>query len=202
MKPAHDSIQTSRNENLLQLIINQSRPFYERQDEWHDFRHAQRVVTLAKVINKVENANPFLVEAGAWLHQFHDPNLEELEKVLLSIPFSQSERAQLREIVEQCRPHKISSEVSREAQIVFDADALELMGPYGIVRELLCNTKDRKLSTKEALTGAHEVQKLFFAKLQTSEGKRISQEVSKVANDFWNNLTLWEKYFSDPALHI
>ncbi len=59
-------------EKCMNEIIEFSTKFYDSLDFAHNIEHGKRVVKNAKVIAKNEGGNLFLVEAGAWLHQFHD----------------------------------------------------------------------------------------------------------------------------------
>ncbi|MGI9278342.1 MAG: hypothetical protein ACR2PX_01775 [Endozoicomonas sp.] len=136
--------------------------------------------------------NPFLVEAGAWLHQYHD-HLEQLDKVLKETGLNAIVRSQLYEIVRLCRPHLISESSSIEARIVFDADAMELMGAYGITRELACNLEVRKLPYDQALTATREVQNLFEEKLMTETGRSLARNDIRIARLFWHNLEASKK---------
>ena len=181
-------------EQLIGAVRDGVKPFYSSLDAWHDIQHGSRVAALAVEVNVLERGDLLLVEAGAWLHQFHD-NLDDLWELLQSITFSDTQRDRLFEIVEQCRPAKISSRSSHEAQIVFDADALELMGPSGIVREVLCNVVARGKSLEEAVSSAKEVQDLFVSKLQTNGGRQLAQPAIEAASVFWNEFDRWEELF-------
>jgi hypothetical protein len=115
----------------------------------------------------------FLVEAGAYLHQLHAPHLEKAREVISSLEIAESLREQLFHIVEQCRPNMISSQSSIAARIVFDADAGDLIGVSGLIREAMCNCGDRGLSFDAALQSAFDTQQLFFDSLQTPQAKRL-----------------------------
>jgi HD superfamily phosphodiesterase len=177
-------------EELLQEIVSKAKDFYRGLDFAHNIEHGERVAFLAKRINESEKGDPFLVNAGAWLHQFHN-NLDELRQLLFVLPLSPSDAERLFEIVSNCRPHNISTDSSLEAKIVFDADALELAGPYGVIREVLCNAVARKMSWDDALQNAEEVQRLFEDKLQTHTAKALARRATQIAHDFWNEYRRW-----------
>ena len=169
-------------------LIEEVRCFYRTLDVWHDETHGERVVANAQKLAGLEGVDPELVELGAWVHQYHD-NLEELSSLLDSFKLSESLRGELCAIVEFCRPHKISGACSIEAQIVFDADALELMGAYGVVREALCNRECRGLELSEALSQARATQLLFQEKLQTSAARSLVIDSIAVSDAFWADLS-------------
>lgn len=185
----------------VELIVNQVKsqiePFLAKQDRWHGLQHVGRVVEFAKQINQTEGANPFLVEVGAWLHQLHDPNLDQLKPILENLRISDAQREQLYEIVEQCRPNQISDQSSHAARVVFDADAGDLMGYAGILREALCNYGDRSQSPLDAIRGARSVQMLFVDKLQTDGGKQLFAARIQDANNFWESLQGNEEALSE-----
>jgi HD superfamily phosphodiesterase len=182
-------------EPILELIAKQVQHFYAGLDAWHNISHGRRVVDLATRINKTECGDNFLVEAGAWLHQFHD-NLDQLDELLETLPLVDKQREQLFEIVEYCRPHKISNECSLEAKIVFDADALELVGPSGIFREVLCNVISRRQQVVEAIESARQVQEMFVEKLQTRTAHRLAESVNSLTINFWIEYRQWESMFN------
>lgn len=177
---------------IIELIKHSVKPFYAQQDPWHDYQHGTRVALLALKISQIENGNPFLVEAGAWLHQFHD-HLTQLQDLLDSLPIPQTTIAELYHIVEQCRPTKISSNSTLEARIVFDADALELMGPYGTLREMLCNTVARNQPMALAVKNTQNAQSIFKEKLQTNTAKELATLPIETTKEFWQVYNFWEK---------
>ncbi len=175
-------------------------PYYNGLDPWHNLTHGERVVAAALEINKIERADALLVEAGAWLHQYHAPNLELLEPVLAQLPIPDSTRNDLRQIVTLCRPNMINTRPEgmgnaayKAAQIVFDADALDLIGAPGIIRELSCNLITRNKPQAQALAEAHHVHDLFAASLQTKTAKSIAQPGIELSAAFWQQFAVHEK---------
>lgn len=175
------------NEIHLQLpkIEALARRFYARLDFAHNESHGERVVTSALLLHAEEGGVRDVVVAGAWLHQFHD-NLSELSAELKGLALSDAACRNLEEIVSVCRPHKISLGASLEARIVFDADALDLIGPFGTVRELLCNFHHRKLSWEETVESCQRVQKLFVEKLQTNSARAVARDLISANAKFWD----------------
>ena len=68
-------------------IIEFAKQFYNTLDEAHGVNHGARVAKLAMLIQSQEGGDPFIVEAGAWLHQFHD-NLDMLQNGLDDLKLS------------------------------------------------------------------------------------------------------------------
>ena len=179
------------NKNILELI-EFAKQFYNTLDEAHGVNHGARVAKLAMLIQSQEGGDPFFVEAGAWLHQFHD-NLDMLQKGLDDLRLPNNVKDNLFHIVEVCRPKKIQNAKSIEAKIVYDADGLECVGPHGNIRELLCNVRDRNIPLKQSINNTIEVENLFISTLQTKTGKNIATKLSKLTNEFWNMYGIQEK---------
>jgi|SRR5690554_4071162 len=108
----------------------------------HDFFHIERVVKMAKRIAKEENADLFLVELAAWLHDLGDYKLndgmdkseEMIEEFLSEIGVSFEIRSKIVEIVSQVSFSKGKIATSLEAKIVQDADRLDAIGAIGLSR--------------------------------------------------------------------
>lgn len=158
--------------------------FLGMQDCFHDRFHVERVVGFAKDIlfsSSGSEVNESLVLKGAVLHQFHDPNLHYLRNFLNSLDIISEEYFDLYHIVEACRPNNLSN-ASREAKIVFDADALDLMGPQGIFREVLCNRYIRNQDNEQAVFNAFNTYDLFLSKMQTKVGIEIANDINSTVN--------------------
>ena len=69
-------------EKCINQIIEFSERFYKSLDFAHNIEHGKRVVKNAKKIAEIEGGNLFLIEAGGWLHQFHD-NIDEVNNFII-----------------------------------------------------------------------------------------------------------------------
>jgi HD superfamily phosphodiesterase len=173
-----------------------AKEYYAKLDFAHDIRHGERVVKIAKKIMEIEGGNPFLVEAGAWLHQLHD-DIDTLEDFLSSLETDDGTRRELMEIVASCEANRIKQSSSLEAKIVFDSDGMEVLGPYGSVRELLCNAKARNQVWDENVRETKNVQRMFHTifedKLMTRTGKKLARESMEITREFWDCYDRWER---------
>jgi uncharacterized protein len=167
-----------------------ARRTYAGLDFAHDVGHGERVVWLARRIAAEEGGDPFLVEAGAWLHQLHD-DLGRLAEFLATLGLDAERRERLVGIVRGCRPDRIGPGCSLEARIVFDADALEVLGPYGAVRELLCNAKVRGKAWAASVADARAVAERFESRLATAAGRRLAAEGVEATTRFWDLYDRW-----------
>lgn len=180
------------NDKIMDEIIKFAKKFYEQLDFAHNFEHGKRVVRNARrIMDKEENADEFLVEAGAWLHQFHD-NLEEVKEFIDSLNLEQDIKNKLYEIA-KCRPSKITEESLLEAKIVYDADAIEVLSAYGMIREIICNVKARDKNWENAIKDTMEVQKRFREKLMTNAAKEMLEKDFVIIDEFWKSYENWLK---------
>lgn len=178
-------------QKIKEQIIAFAKEFYSKLDFAHNIEHGERVVSIALKINKFENGNVELVEIGGWLHQFHD-NIEQLESFLNSIDLDKILIIKLLEIVKYCRPTLIKVSHSIEAKIVFDADAIEVLGTYGFIREIFCNIKQRNKSWDDSINDAIEVNKIFKDKLKTKTGKKLIEESNIILDNFLCDYHYWK----------
>jgi uncharacterized protein len=179
-------------ESVMRKIEDFTRDYYGKLDFAHGIGHGERVVRIARRIMEEEGGNPFLVEAGAWLHQLHD-DVKALDKFLSSLDIRDEIRERIGEIVTGCKPNRIEHESSLETKIVFDSDGLEVLGPYGTVRELLCNAVVRDKGWDESVHDTRHVQEDFEGKLMTETGRRMARESIEITRKFWDSYDRWRQ---------
>ncbi len=176
-------------EECINKVREFSEKFYNSLDFAHNMEHGKRVVKNAKMIAEQEGGNLFLIEVGAWLHQFHD-NIIEVNNFIKTLDIEDELKNQLYEIV-KCRPEYISDESFLESKIVYDADAMEVLSTYGMVREIICNGKCRDKEWEESVEDTIKVQKRFKEKLATKTAKEILEEDLKIIENFWESYKKW-----------
>lgn len=154
----------------------------------HDYFHVKRVVDNALEIAKAENADLFLVEISAWLHDVGDYKLhdgfdqsEELvRQFLVTQNIPEDLIVKVNEIISQVSFSKGNQATSIEAQIVQDADRLDALGAIGIARAFAYGgSKGRELwnpDEPELTTVQHFYDKLLKLKnlLNTVTAKNIA----------------------------
>lgn len=187
-----------------QEILNQVQQYIRRtfldEGTGHDYFHIERVVTNAKKIVAEENADEFLVELAAWVHDIGDYKLHDgvdkaeelITAYLQSIDVTQDIILKVNEIVSQVSFSKGNKPTSIEAEIVQDADRLDAIGAVGIARcfayggskgTLLYNPEDQ---TKDASSIQHFYDKLFRLKdlMHTKTAKKIAEERHQYMENF------------------
>ena len=158
----------------------------------HDYYHIERVVINSRKILQTEQADSFLVELAAWLHDLGDHKLhngldksEELINAFLkSLLVDQSTINRVVKIVSQVSFSKGKKPSSIEAEIVQDADRLDAIGAIGIARCFAYGgSKNRILYSPDAKeiensSIQHFYDKLFKLKdlMNTESAKQIAKQ--------------------------
>lgn len=177
---------------ILKEVQSYIRKTFLEEGTGHDYFHIERVVTNAKKIVEKENADPFLVELAAWVHDIGDYKLhngvdkaeELITEFLTSIQVDKEIIARINEIVSQVSFSKGNKPTSIEAEIVQDADRLDAIGAVGIARcfayggstgNILFNPEDQ---SKDASSIQHFYDKLFKLKdlMNTTTAKAIAED--------------------------
>ena len=145
--------------------IEQARTWYQEADPVHDFDHVLRVYRIAERLATAEGADLEIVRAAALLHDSRGSapggsGTERLEHHLTSAHFAgealqqegwTEERIQA---VQHCiRAHRFRHNGEKpqtlEAQVLFDADKLDVLGAIGAARTIAYAALDGKPSYAE-----------------------------------------------------
>ena len=78
-----------------------------------------------------------------------------------------------------------------ESKIVYDADAIEVLSSYGMIREIICNAKCRNKEWEKSVEDTINVQKRFKEKLQTKTAKKMLEKDFEVIEEFWELYKKW-----------
>ena len=170
----------------------------------HDWSHIERVVNTTKTIAEAEEADLFICEAAAILHDVIDDKivqdpadaLKELKKFLTSIEVAPDESEAIESIITRMsfKNHQENQELSLEGRVVQDADRLDAIGAIGIAR-VMCysgstgrsihhpDMKPRKQMTAEEYRNGestaimHFYEKLLKLKdlMNTDYGKKLAK---------------------------
>ena len=106
---------------------------YKKQDQTHGLEHMHRTVKLGIYLARKEKANLQVVRLGAMLHQYH--NSKAVENFLKKIKVDRKLAKQIAHCVAPGDIKKRHKPRTIEAKVVFDADTLQVVGPFGIIRE-------------------------------------------------------------------
>jgi len=204
------------------ITVEEAKSWYEDADEVHSFEHVLRVKAMAERIGRVEGADLEIIEAAAYLHdsrgaspaeggkerkEHHIASAEFAGEILASKGWSQ-ERI---EAVQHCiRAHRFRHNGERpeslEAQCLFDADKLDVLGAVGAARTIayavlagqpvLSLPSQHFLETGEKETGEpHSSYHEYLFKLRkvkdqlfTKTGRAIAQERHLFLERFYEQL--------------
>lgn len=204
-------------------IIDQTIHFVKKElagaEGGHDWFHIERVWKTAKKIAKNESGNPFVVELGALLHDIADAKFYDGDETigsvkarsfLKSIDVDESTIQQIENIIDRISYKNTldidasnQSHMSKELEIVQDADRLDALGAIGIARAFnYGGYKNRELynpdivpdinqskeayKISEAPTINHFYEKLLLLKdkMNTNTGKQMAKERHDFMNQF------------------
>jgi uncharacterized protein len=165
--------------------------YYKKLDEMHGIEHAKRTVKLAEYLAKKEGANLEIVRLGALLHQFHNGKI--VEKFLRKIKVPEEIKNQLVHCVECSSSTNIHKAKTIEAKVVYDADKLQVIGPFGIIREIACDLKARKMGFVEAIKHTRAISKRLYKTLQTKNAKKLAEKPHQFMLKFWKIFDRWDK---------
>jgi uncharacterized protein len=135
-------------ESRMSEIIDKTKQFVksalENDASGHDWWHIVRVHTTAKNLAEQENANLFIVEMAALLHDLADEKLNETEEIglkkvedwLVSCAVEEVYREQILTIIKNIsfKGGNRPPQTTIEGKVVQDADRLDALGAVGIAR--------------------------------------------------------------------
>ena len=181
---------------ITKTQINKIKKFsqkcYKKLDQTHGIEHLNRTVKLATYLGKKEDANIQIVKISAMLHQFHD-NPKTVKRFLKKIKVSKNLIKQIVHCVECSDMKNVHKAKTIEAKVVYDADKLQVVGPFGIMREISCDIYPRKLKFREALKHTRMIEKRCFKTLQTKTARKIAKYPHNYVIKFWKILDKWDK---------
>ncbi|MGB6083930.1 HD domain-containing protein [Moheibacter sp.] len=164
----------------------------------HDFYHIERVVKTARKIASEENADLFLVELAAWLHDVGDYKLHDgmdkseelISEFLFELNLPKETISKIIKIVSQVSFSKGNAPTSLEAKIVQDADRLDALGAIGLARTFAYGgSKQREIynpEIPEETSIQHFYDKLLKLKdlMNTNSAKKIAEERHQFLEEF------------------
>jgi uncharacterized protein len=171
----------------------------------HAFDHIQRTVKLAKIIGKKEKADLDVVVVSAYLHdvgqsvRFKGHNkisVRMARELLKKLKFDKK----FIEAVAHCIYCHSTSCVNEaktiEAKVLYDADMLQTIGPFGFTRILTSKTVFKefgRVGLKEGMQHTKDVEKKTKQHLQTKTGKRLAKDLFKSMKEFYERYEKWDK---------
>jgi len=165
--------------------------FYKKLDETHGIEHTTRTAKLAEYLAKKEKANLQIVRLGALLHQFHNEKI--VERFLRKIKVDEKIMKQLVHCVECSWSTNIYKAKTIEAKVVYDADKLQVIGPFGIIQEIAYDSGPRKIGFREAIKHTQITSERLYKTLQTKTAKNLAKRPHQFILKFWRIFDKWDK---------
>lgn len=202
------------------LTLEQAKTWYQHTDPVHDFTHIERVYAMAERLAKAEGADLEIVHAAALLHdadgttpgsevrqEHHLRSAEIAGRVLEKEGWPQERIAAVQHCI---RAHRFRDDreppETIEAQCLFDADKLDVLGAIGAIRTVvyaaLAGTPFiTEPSQKFIQTGVEEPGELHSAyheylfklvkikdRLYTATARDLAEERSQYLDEFFIQL--------------
>ncbi len=202
---------------LLSYHLDIFRPLYQASDPIHDFEHVLRVTKVGEFLAQAEGADRETVRLAALLHDvpsdMHNRSTHEEGAAQAAIALLSAHKqppALIQKVVHCIRNHRFrrSTELplSLEAQCLYDADKLDVLGAIGVARAFgfaglhghplwdseACDPADTPGAPESwSNTPAREWQiklRHLAARMHTPTGRRLAQVRHRVMADLFVQL--------------
>ncbi len=161
-------------------------------DYTHGPNHGERTERLAEYIAKKEGADVQICKLGGLLHQYHPEGAWNVNRFLEEIGVDDKIRKQLVHCVECVELDTIKKATTLEAFVVFDADKLQVLGPFGLVREVAYRTLTKNIDYISAYKQAEDLQNQVIGHLRTKTAKEIASSLHDITDWVFYTLHEWE----------
>ena len=174
-----------------QRIEEYAKAHYEDQDQTHGIEHLERTLKLAEHIAEIEDADKEIVRLGAILHQIHDSG--QVKDFLEDLEIKSDTVEQIVHCVYCSDIENIDEAESLEAKVVYDADKLQVVGAFGVIREIACDIGERGKLFREAVQHSREIEQDCFETIQTETGRKIAEIHHDLLDEFWRKFDKMDK---------
>lgn len=159
-----------------QKIERFARDYYKSQDQTHGVEHLERTLKLAEHIAEKEDADKEIVRLGAMLHQIHDA--DKVNQFLEKIEVKEETAEKIVHCIYCSDIENIEEAETVEAKVVYDADKLQVVGAFGVIREIACDTGEREKTFREAVQHTREIEQKCFETHSNRNREENSRETS------------------------
>ena len=175
----------------------------KRADANHDLEHVKRVVRYAKWLAFMENCDVDIIEVAAWLHDVGQPQNKEIhgtisaamaEPLLKSLEFDEDFINKVKHCIECHDTKMVHNAQTAEAKVLYDADKLNVIGPFGFARSMNKYLRMNKMKVRDAVKKAEHIQTdRFDLYLQTDTAKKLAKHSHEVMLHFYKLYNIWDK---------
>ena len=169
----------------------------------HNLDHIKRTVNIAKFLALKENADLDVCIVAAWLHDIAQPIQEKVhggigaeiaEPFLREIGFDSKFIEKVKHCIFCHNTTNINKAKTIEAKIIYDADKLQMIGPFGFCRTISDFLVFKNNEFDEAVHKTEEIQKNRYNKyLQTKTAKKLAQNSHNLMLEFYRLFYIWNK---------
>lgn len=173
---------------------------YKQLDYSHALNHARRTVALAEYLAVREGADVQICRVAALLHQYHPEQARKVDKFLRKIGLDDQIRNRIVHCVSTVSRSTVKNAQTIEAKVVFDADKLQVLGPFGAVREVAYRIRTKKINFYDAAMETKQLQIDIFNRLQTKSARKLAKMPHKLALEFLDVFDEWSRvsFTSNP----
>jgi len=129
---------------------------------------------------------------GALLHQYHPEEAIKVDEFLEKLNLEKNLREQIVHCIETVSRSTIKNAKTLEAKVVFDADKLQILGPFGIIRQVAYFIESEKNNFHLAIEKTKKMQIDVYNLLQTQTSKDLAEKPHKMALDFFKIFDKWD----------
>ncbi len=203
---------------MIEKIQEQARKRLAQNDDAHGYDHAERVANLAEEIRRHEGGDPLVITASCYMHdwcsykgrEYHitDEAMEEIKADLEALNFPKDKIVPIIEVIRHHEDYdfrKKGVKLSKECQILQDADRLDALGAIGVGRCFYTTAKLNQpfgtLDEMEMLEEDYHIGQItsairhFYTKLlnlkdsmNTEYARKLAQERHDFMVEFLNRL--------------
>jgi len=180
--------------------IQKIEQFAESKLDSLNWQHVREMRPIARKLAALEKANKDIVEAAVLLHDVgecrgekdHIQRSEEMARKFLEK--SGFEQSFVEEVVYCIAVHeypwigKANLMKTIEAKVLADADIIQKLSPYGIIRHSIKHQDDFRRSYDDGLKRLWEKSMKCYNLLLTKSGQKIAQKNYKFIKDFFKDI--------------
>jgi uncharacterized protein len=179
----------------LEQIEKFARKHMANNDAWHNIEHVEQTVKAAKYLASKENADVNTCIIAAWLHDIskhkeqkndhinHGTDASKVAKqFLLKLGFDAKDVDDICYVIYMHNKTRVGKTV--ESKILWDADKLRCVGPYGLVTGVSNFCYLGLLQEEAIIKTADEYGEYVFGQFRTTTAQNLEKKYMKLMDKF------------------
>ena len=168
----------------------------------HDMNHIYRTVRLAKYIAKKEKDVMDVCAVSAMLHDIgqsirvkdhHITGAKMARKFLKGLKLDDDFIEEVAYCIYCHSSRTVKESKTIEAKVLYDADMLQCIGPFGYTRLLTTFTVFDGMGLLESIDEIKNTEKKVKRLLQTKTGRKLAEDLFKFMKGFYKRYEKWDK---------